>query len=96
MGTATLDQNLGSVMLMALPKENWGLAGIGRVLHDNKGQVLSKFAASVGVRDSNEAEFLVIVTALEISLEREWRKRGRLIVESDSKVVVHWVKATCP
>lgn len=45
--------------------------GIGGVLQDDKGCVLAKFAASVGCKDSNEVEILEIVSALELSVERE-------------------------
>lgn len=44
--------------------------GIGGVLRGEKGIILANFAAFVGVRDSNDAEFLAIVNALEISLEK--------------------------
>lgn len=37
-----------------------GLAGIGGILRDDKAHGLSKFVALAGVRDSNEAEFLVV------------------------------------
>lgn len=50
----------------------------------------------MGIRDSNEAEFLAIVTALELSLEREWLKEGSIVVESDSKVALAWIKSSCP
>lgn len=57
-------------------KGKLGPAGIGGVLRDDKGRVLAKFAAHTGIRDSNEAEILAIVTALELSLETEWLKMG--------------------
>lgn len=66
------------------------------MLRDDSGCVLAKFAAFVGVRDSNEAEFIVIVIALEVSLEKDWLKRGCLIVESNSKVAISWAKTNCP
>lgn len=73
-----------------------GPTGIRGVLRDDKGCVLVKFAASVGIRDSNEAEFIAVIYALELSLEKEWLKLGSLIVESDSKVALAWIKSTCP
>ncbi|MCH93148.1 N-terminal acetyltransferase complex ARD1 subunit-like protein [Trifolium medium] len=42
-----------------------GAAGIGGVLRNDRGDIVAQFAASIGVRDSNEAEFLAIVFALE-------------------------------
>lgn len=73
-----------------------GPTGIGGVLRDEKGTILSKFAAGVGIRESNEAEFLAIVKALELSMGRDWLKHGNLIVESDSKVALSWAKSGCP
>lgn len=58
--------------------------------------VLAKFATLVGLRDSSEAEFITIVTALELSFEKEWLKRDSLIVELDSNVSLAWVKSSCP
>lgn len=68
-----------------------GPTGIGGVLQNDKGCILTKFAASVGLRDLNEAEFLAIVFALEISVEKEWLKQGILVIESHSKVALAWV-----
>ncbi|PNX83630.1 hypothetical protein L195_g039674, partial [Trifolium pratense] len=48
-----------------------GLACIGGILQNNRGCVLAHFAASVGVRDSNEAEFMAIVFALELYLDNQ-------------------------
>lgn len=73
-----------------------GPAGIWGVLRDDKGCVLAIFVASIGIRGSNEAEFLAIVKALEMSLEKEWLKEGSLIVESDSKVALAWIKSSSP
>lgn len=39
---------------------------------------------------------MAIVFALEISIEKDWLKEGSLIVESDSKVALTWVRATFP
>lgn len=49
--------------------------------------------AHVGVMDSNEAEF---IASLELSFDKEWLKRGNLIIESDSKVALAWVSSSCP
>lgn len=45
-------------------KGKLGLAGIGCVLHNGKGDVMMKFSKSIGVKDSNEAEVLAILEAL--------------------------------
>jgi len=48
--------------------------------------------APVGVWDSNEAEFLATVFALEVSLEKIWLKDGEIIVESDSENALLWLR----
>lgn len=62
-------------------KGKWGLAGIGGVLRNSKGEVLLLFSKNVGVCNSKEAEVLVILEALRMFSERY---HGRLVVESDS------------
>ena len=43
-----------------------GLASIGGVLRNHKGEVMYMFSKHVGIKDSNEAEVLVILEALRI------------------------------
>lgn len=45
-----------------------GPVGIGGIRRNDQGNILAMFVASVGVKDSNEAEFMAIIFALEISL----------------------------
>lgn len=52
---------------------------------------ITMFAASVGIRYSNEAEFMTIVYALEMSLQQEWIKQMEIIIETDSKNALTWV-----
>lgn len=68
-----------------------GRAGIGGVLHDDKGTMIAEFAASVGIMDSNEAELLAIVFALELLLDRLSILIGKLSIESDSKNALSWI-----
>lgn len=56
-----------------------GPPGKGGVLRDSNGNILAKFAAFVGIRDSNEAEFLAMVFPLEIFIDREWMYTGSII-----------------
>lgn len=69
-----------------------GMAGIGGLLRDHQGEIRAMFAASVGERDSNEAEFMAIVFALEMSLQQDWLQQAEIIVESDSKNALVWVE----
>lgn len=73
-----------------------GPACIGVILRDETVGVIAKFTASVGIRDSNEVEFLAILTALDLSSDKEWIRKGTLIVESNSKLALAWIKSSCP
>jgi ribonuclease HI len=73
-------------------------AGIGGVLRDCRSIVYAQLAASVGVRESNVAEFLTIIFTLEICLEYDWLRRDNIIIESDSKNALSWINkaGSCP
>lgn len=66
-------------------------ASIGGILRDDRGVVKAYFAASIGIKDSNEAEFIAMVFALEMSLQKEWLREKEIIVESDSKNALAWI-----
>lgn len=51
------------------------------------------FSKPVGTRDSNEAEFLAIVNALEFSIEKSWITGSTLIIESDSLNALKWAQS---
>lgn len=59
-----------------------GPAGIGGVPRNDQGNMIAMFAASVGVKDSNEAEFMAIFFTLEMSLQQEWIKGMAILLES--------------
>ena len=50
----------------AAAKGKLGLAGIGGVLRNHKGEVIYMFFEHVGIKDSNEVEVLAILEALRI------------------------------
>lgn len=56
------------------------------------------FAATVGIKDSNEVEFMAIVFALEMSLQQPWVMEKEIIIESNSKNAIAWVNGEdkCP
>jgi ribonuclease HI len=82
----------GNGMLMGPQKENQELvASIRGVLRNDRDDIVTEFAASIGVRDSNEAECLAIVFALEQSLDMNWLSKKHIIIESDSKIDLAWV-----
>lgn len=64
-----------------------GPAGIGGVLHDDRGNMLAAFSESVGSMESNEIELRAIRRALQISSRF---RRGKLIIESDSTNAISW------
>ena len=61
-----------------------GLAGIGGVLRNHKGEVLYMFSKHIGIKDSNEVE---VMTIYHTSFHHY------LIVESDSANAISWVKS---
>jgi len=68
-----------------------GMAGIGGVLRDWNGKVICLFSIPIGIKDSNEAEFIAVVKALELTSSREDMFGRSIMVESDSANTVHWV-----
>lgn len=64
-----------------------GAACIGGVLRDNQGMVLAMLSAHVGIKYSNEAEFMDIVFALEMSIQQEyWIRNMEIIVNKTLKM----------
>jgi ribonuclease HI len=64
------------------------------VLHVHKGMVLGFFSNPVGTKDSNKAELLAVVKALELSSLRNDKIGRKIIVEYDSSNVVNWMHKT--
>ncbi|XVF78900.1 hypothetical protein PTKIN_Ptkin14bG0175000 [Pterospermum kingtungense] len=67
-----------------------GPAGIGGVLRKQFGFVLIKFSKSLGVTDSNEAEYFAIREALILFLTSKLMCDHSLVIESDSIIPVSW------
>lgn len=72
-------------------KGKLGLAIIGGVLRNHKGDVLYMFSKHVGIKDSNAAEVLAILEALCIYLSYYLFLLWRL--ESDSANAISWMKS---
>jgi hypothetical protein len=53
---------------------------IGGVLRNDNGLIKAKFSASVGIKDSNQAEFLDIVFALELSKNKVWLQHVDILI----------------
>jgi len=57
------------------------LAGIGGLVRNNQGLILTKFATSIGVKDSNEIlDSIIILFTLEMSLNMEWLQKVDFII----------------
>ena len=67
-----------------------GLASIGGVLRNHKGEVLYMFSKHVGIKDSNEME---VLTILEAPCIYHSFYHHNLIMESDSINAISWVKS---
>ena len=48
---------------------NPGPAGIGAIIHDEKGKTVAEISQYIGEATNNKAEFLALITALEKALE---------------------------
>lgn len=68
-----------------------GPAGIGAVLHNGDGMVLVMFSTHIGRMESNEAEVLAILEALQIFVSTSFQER--FIAESDSLNAISWVSS---
>ncbi|KAK3199575.1 hypothetical protein Dsin_022990 [Dipteronia sinensis] len=68
-----------------------GKAGIGGVLTDSNGIKLCLFSQFVGFMDSISAELLAILRACDILASDSTLSIRKVIILSDSKVVVSWI-----
>ena len=70
-------------------KGNPGQAGIGYLIYDEQGELVSKRSCGIGVRTNNEAEYIAVIRALEDAV-----KFGATEVEvfSDSELLVKQVR----
>ncbi|KAK8578750.1 hypothetical protein V6N12_069094 [Hibiscus sabdariffa] len=84
-------KTMKSLLSLAPPRNHEGKCGVGGVLRDAKGSILMEFSLSIGVGSALLADILAIKLAVEHFVNSPWVNRSRLIVESDSKVVVDWV-----
>ncbi|KAK3197913.1 hypothetical protein Dsin_021328 [Dipteronia sinensis] len=72
-------------------KGSSGQSGMGGVLRDSSGRVICLFSSYLGIHDANTIEILVVRKACEICALRRDLINWRVVVDSDSKVVVSWV-----
>ncbi|KAE8690796.1 Phospholipid-transporting ATPase 3 [Hibiscus syriacus] len=70
---------------------DWKKSGIGGVLKDSSGSTLSSFKESAGLGAPTFMELKAIQKGLMFNANLRDRK-GRLIIESDNKVAVGWIK----
>lgn len=65
-------------------------SGVGGILRDWKGFFRCVFSCPVNHMDINEAEVWAILTALELSLQKEWVLELQICIESDSINAIQW------
>ncbi|KAK8488859.1 hypothetical protein V6N11_071059 [Hibiscus sabdariffa] len=70
-----------------------GNCGVG-VLRNHEGVILLEFSRNIGTGSSLSTEILAVKYALDHFINLEWGPKSRLIIESDSKVVVDCI--LCP
>jgi len=68
---------------------NPGQAGIGYLICDDRGKIISERSCGVGVRTNNEAEYIAVIKALEEAIELG---AAEVEVFSDSELLVKQVK----
>ncbi|KAE8693418.1 Polycomb group protein FERTILIZATION-INDEPENDENT ENDOSPERM [Hibiscus syriacus] len=68
------------------------VAGIGGLLRDWNRVTLISFSENVGPSHPYLAELKAIKRDIDIFVSLEWLLKGRLIIESDCKLVVDWIK----
>ncbi|KAL4333211.1 hypothetical protein GQ457_07G031190 [Hibiscus cannabinus] len=80
----------------ASTRESFGEAGIGGVLRDNRGSILVKFSKFIGLSEPTGAELEAILEACRIVSNENWLKSYRLVIESDSIMVLSWIVDSKP
>ncbi|XVE94323.1 hypothetical protein REPUB_Repub01dG0271300 [Reevesia pubescens] len=70
-----------------------GSTSIGGMLRNEDSVVMIVFSKSVGIADSNEAEFLAIKKAFLIFVASKWVTSYNLIIESDNVNAVKWISS---
>ncbi|KAK9007027.1 hypothetical protein V6N11_019355 [Hibiscus sabdariffa] len=70
-----------------------GICGVGGVLRDENGVVLMKVSHRIGYGSALLAEILAIKSAIDHFVNSIWAASSRLIIESDSKIVVEWISS---
>ena len=68
---------------------NPGQAGIGYLIYDERGKIISERSCKIGIRTNNEAEYIAVIRALEEAI-----RLGAAEVEvfSDSELLVKQVR----
>jgi len=68
---------------------NPGQAGIGYLIYDERGEIISERSCKIGIRTNNEAEYIAVIKALEEAI-----RLGAAEVEvfSDSELLVKQVR----
>ncbi|GMI85697.1 hypothetical protein like AT2G04420 [Hibiscus trionum] len=65
--------------------------GIGGLLRDSKGSILSSFAETYGAEPPTVVELMTIKHIIRFFLSSSWSEKYRLIIESDCKTAVEWI-----
>jgi ribonuclease HI len=70
---------------------NPGPAGIGAVLHNDKGDIVAEISRYIGPATNNKAEFLALIAGLEKALELG---AEHVDIKSDSELIVRQIEGT--
>ncbi|KAL4354799.1 hypothetical protein GQ457_06G023210 [Hibiscus cannabinus] len=67
-------------------------AGCGGILRNDTGILRALFSGPLEGHGVDFAELMAIRAALELFIEAGWMGKAGLIIESDSRVVLNWIK----
>ncbi|KAL4320196.1 hypothetical protein GQ457_18G012240 [Hibiscus cannabinus] len=67
----------------------FGIAGIGGILCDHLGFVLTSFSKCIVIADSPDVEIYTISEEIHMFVEFGWMKTHKLTIESDSLLAVN-------
>ncbi|MBU1075906.1 MAG: ribonuclease HI family protein, partial [Spirochaetes bacterium] len=69
-------------------KGNPGYAKIGIIIKGASGKVLLKEQKEIGIKTNNQAEYIAVIEALKIALEKKYE---RILLFSDSELIINQI-----
>ncbi|KAL4323173.1 hypothetical protein GQ457_11G025170 [Hibiscus cannabinus] len=83
--------NTSREVVDATVRGGFGEACIGGVLRDHRGNILARFLRPLGISVPTGANLAAILKACQIFSKLHWSESHKLMIESDSLLVVKWI-----